>query len=64
MIRIHRGLKMGKFFTLEYWEDGNWLVGRLKEVSGVFSQGKTLSELKSNILHAYSLMVDEESDSL
>jgi len=27
--------------TLEYWEDDGWLVGRLVEVPGVFSQGET-----------------------
>jgi hypothetical protein len=25
-------------FTLEYWRDGEWFVGRLVEVPGVFSQ--------------------------
>jgi predicted RNase H-like HicB family nuclease len=64
MIEIHRGLKMGKLFTLEYWIDDNWYVGRLKEVPGVFSQGKSLDELKSNIQDAYNLMVDEEKESL
>ena len=24
-------------FTLEYWQDGGWYVGRLKEVPGVFT---------------------------
>jgi len=37
-------------FTLEYWIDDNWYVGRLKEVPGVFSQGETLEELEENIL--------------
>ena len=31
-------------FTMEYWRDGSWYVGRLCEVPGVFSQGKTLAE--------------------
>ncbi len=46
---MSRGLKMGKFFTLEYWIDDNWYVGRLKELPGVFSQGKSIEELKINI---------------
>ncbi len=25
-------------FTLEFWRGGNWYVGRLLEVPGVFSQ--------------------------
>ena len=47
-------------FTLEYWEDDGWLVGRLVEVPGVFSQGETLKELKENIEDAYKLMVKAE----
>ena len=43
-------------FTLDYWRDGNWYVGRLIEVPGVFSQGKTLAELHENIQDAYELM--------
>ena len=47
-------------FTLEYWQDGDWLVGRLLEVPGVFSQGKTLDELHENIQDAYELMVTQD----
>jgi len=46
--------------TLEYWEEEGWLVGRLVEVPGVFSQGETIEELKSNIKDAYKLMLDSE----
>ena len=49
-----------KKFTLEYWEDDGWLVGRLVEVPGVFSQGETLEELKENIQDAYKLMLESE----
>ena len=62
MIEISRGLKMGKFFTLEYWIDDDWFVGRLKEVPGVFSQGKSIEELKTNIHDAYNLMIDEGNE--
>jgi Uncharacterised protein family (UPF0150). len=48
-------------FTLEYWVDEGWYVGRLKEVPGVFSQGESLEELEGNIRDAYHLMVEEES---
>ena len=51
---------MLKHFTLEYWTDDGWFVGRLKEVPGVFSQGKSLKELEENIRDAYHLMTDEE----
>lgn len=50
---------MGKF-TLEYWEDDGWLVGRLLEVPGVFSQGENLEELVENIQDAYKLMLESE----
>ena len=47
-----------KRFTLEYWKDDDWFVGRLVEIPGVFSQGETLDELKGNIKDAYRMMVD------
>jgi predicted RNase H-like HicB family nuclease len=53
---------MKRFFTLEYWQDDGWFVGKLKEVPGVFSQGKTLEELKENIIDAYRMMVRECED--
>jgi predicted RNase H-like HicB family nuclease len=51
-------------FALEYWEDDGWLVGRLVEVPGVFSQGETLEELKENIKDAYQLMIQSESQDI
>ncbi|HEY2385169.1 MAG TPA: type II toxin-antitoxin system HicB family antitoxin [Terriglobia bacterium] len=50
-------------FSLEYWSDDGWYVGRLKEVPGVFSQGATLEELEENIKDAYALML-EGADSI
>jgi len=47
-------------FTLEYWKDEGWYVGRLREVPGVFSQGETLEELRENIVDAYRLMVVDQ----
>jgi len=46
-------------FTLEYWIDDGWFVGRLKEVPGVFSQGETLAELEENIRDAYQLVKED-----
>jgi predicted RNase H-like HicB family nuclease len=51
---------MIRTFTLEYWMDEGWYVGKLKEVPGVFSQGETLTELEENIRDAYKLMLEEE----
>lgn len=47
-------------FTLEYWQDEGWYVGRLKEVAGVMSQAQTLAELEDNIRDAYRLMMETE----
>ena len=47
-------------FRMEYWRDGNWYVGRLPQVPGVFSQGATLDELEDNIRDAYRLMLEEQ----
>jgi len=43
-------------FTMEYWLDDGWYVGRLKEMPEVFSQGETLPELEENIRDAYALL--------
>jgi predicted RNase H-like HicB family nuclease len=51
---------MRSHFTLEFWRDGDFYVGRLLEVPGVFSQGETLEELRENIQDAYDLMVTQE----
>lgn len=53
------GKRMNAKFTLEYWQDQGWFVGRLREVPGVFSQGETLKELERNIRDAYGLMMKE-----
>ena len=42
--------------TLEYWQDDDWFVGRLREVPGCFSQGETLEELEKNIQEIYQLL--------
>ncbi len=50
---------MKRDFTLEYWTDEGWYVGRLKEVPGVFSQGETLDELIANVQEVYHLMLED-----
>jgi predicted RNase H-like HicB family nuclease len=52
---------MRKSFTLEYWRDEEWFVGRLQEVPGVFSQGETLEELEQNIRDAYELVASDQA---
>jgi predicted RNase H-like HicB family nuclease len=51
-----------KQFTLEYWTDDGWFVGRLKEMPAVMSQGATLDELQAMIRDAYRLMVEDASE--
>jgi predicted RNase H-like HicB family nuclease len=52
-----------KQFTLEYWTDDGWFVGRLKEMPAVMSQGETLEELQTMIRDAYRLMVEDAAES-
>ena len=52
---------MSRIFSLEYWIDDGWYVGRLKEVPGVFSQGETLEELEENIRDAYRLTLEDDA---
>lgn len=52
---------MLKKFTLEYWKDDIWYVGKLKEVPGIFSQGETLTELQENIRDAYRMMMEDDT---
>ena len=51
-------------FTLEYWKDRGWWVGRLREVPGVFSQGETLDELEENIRDAFEMMKEDLDPSI
>jgi predicted RNase H-like HicB family nuclease len=52
---------MSSHYTLEYWIDEGWYIGRIKEIPGVFSQGETLSELKENVKDAYDMMLEEST---
>lgn len=53
---------MERKFTLEYWIDDDWYVGKLKEVPGVFSQGATLQELEEDIQDAYRMIMSEQEE--
>jgi predicted RNase H-like HicB family nuclease len=52
-----------KQFTLEYWTDDGWFIGRLKEMPAVMSQGETLDQLQEMIRDAYRLMVEDAAES-
>jgi predicted RNase H-like HicB family nuclease len=58
-----RGASMRRSFTLEYWMDDDWYVGKLKEIPNVFSQGESLTELEENIRDAYQLLLEAEPES-
>ncbi len=45
---------------LQYWKDGDWFVGRLPQVPGVFSQGATLEELEENVRDVYRMMIEDQ----
>ena len=47
-------------FTLEYWVDDGWYVGRLRENPAVMSQGRTLDELQEYIKDAYQELLAAE----
>jgi predicted RNase H-like HicB family nuclease len=51
-------------YTLIYWKDRSWYVGRLKERPEVFSQGRTLEELEKNIKEALALLEGLEEEEL
>ena len=63
--RSSRAVKLEamKEFTLEYWADDGWYVGRLKEMPAVMSQGETLEELQAMIRDAYRLIVEDAAES-
>jgi predicted RNase H-like HicB family nuclease len=46
-------------FTLEYWQDDGWYVGRLRELPACFSQGETLKELEENVGEVYKLLLED-----
>jgi len=51
--------------ALEYWRDGKWYFGRLENIPGVFSQGKSLVELMKNIQDAFCLLsVDNAAEEM
>lgn len=38
--------------------EDDWLVGQLQEISEVISQGRTVDELKENLLDAFQLVLE------
>jgi predicted RNase H-like HicB family nuclease len=57
------GESIKRFFTLEYWMDDGWFLGKLREIPEFFNQGEALEELKANIADACRMMLKSESES-
>jgi len=47
--------------VIEQGENG-WFVGQIKEVPAAISQGKTIEELKENLLDALRLILDKNNE--
>lgn len=45
-------------FTAVYKKDGKWYLGWIEEVPGVNTQGKTLKEVKANLMEALQLVLE------
>jgi len=48
--------------TATCFKDGNLWVGFMEEIGGINSQGKTLTELKKNLIEATKLVIDANRD--
>ena len=53
---------MERHYTLEYWIDDGWYVGRLREIPGIHSQGADLHELEENIQDAYRMVAADREN--
>ena len=56
MKRIHKPQAIDFTAVIEKSDDG-WYVGQIPEVPEVISQGKTIDELKENLLDALTLVM-------
>ena len=45
-------------FTAVYIKRGKWYIGYVEEISGVNTQGKTMSEAKKNLKEALRLVLE------
>ena len=51
-----------KRFTAVYRKAGKWYLAEILEVPGVFTQGRTLREARSNLREALKLMLQAEEE--
>jgi len=52
---------MQQHFTLQYWHEGEELVGRLKELPGLAVTGRDLAELEARVADACRALAAHES---
>ena len=45
-------------FTAVYKKSGKWFLGWVEEIPGINTQGKTLKEVKGNLLEATQLVIE------
>jgi predicted RNase H-like HicB family nuclease len=48
---------MATKLTVDYWRDGAYFVGQVRELPAAISQGKTLEELEENLRDATRLVM-------
>ena len=48
-----------KQLMLDYWNEGGWFEGRLREVPDILSQGQTLDELEENLREDCADLLDD-----
>ncbi|HEY5390994.1 MAG TPA: type II toxin-antitoxin system HicB family antitoxin [Hanamia sp.] len=51
-----------KFTAIIEQGENGWLVGQIEEVPAAMSQGKTIEELKENLLDALRLIMDTNKE--
>ena len=56
---MHVAEQLGLTIVYEDGEDG-WIVASIPEIAGVFSQGRTRQEARSNVIDALRLMLSPE----
>ncbi len=49
---------MKQQFTAIYKKQGKWYLGWVEEIPGVNTQGKTIKEVKNNLIEALSLVLE------
>jgi predicted RNase H-like HicB family nuclease len=48
--------------TVDIWRDEGWYLGKARDIPGVFTQGKSLEEVRENLVDACRLMLAEGDD--